>query len=374
MNKNMNREKQHSRLGWIRPPKGDKQSAAIWLAALMITALLLPAALVHRSGSPQDTPVPAKTASPAKTLPAPESAKAQPNIRVYLSGTGEIETLPLESYVVGVLAAEMPAKFEMEALKAQAIASRTYIVRRLVTGDTSGVPVQGADVTDTVENQAYISQEKLSRDWSSADGRKELAKLQRAVMETEGIVMTYKGEPIMATFFSSSNGYTENSEDYWQQKIPYLRSVTSPWDQEIAANYKETVSITISDFDRLLNLPRQTVQTITGTQGESPIHIVSTTAGHRIKEIYIGGMLFTGKEVRERLGLRSTEFTWRITSGSIEITTYGNGHGVGMSQWGANGMAQQGYTATQILQHYYTGIEFEHASKLLENLKNKSIS
>ncbi|KAF6567510.1 stage II sporulation protein D [Paenibacillus sp. EKM202P] len=305
-------------------------------------------------------PIPAVPAAPARSVPV----VAEPDVRVYVTSTGRTETLPLEQYIVGVVAAEMPPSFEEEALKAQAIAARTFITRRLLADDTSGAPA-GADVTDTVKHQAYISKAKLTREWERSGKSADLAKIRQAVRETKDTIMVYEGKPITASFFSTSNGYTENSEDVWAKAVPYLRSVSSPWDKQLAPRFTETVTLSRqSVFDRL-GLSRAAVTASTGGGGMPEIRILSKTEGHRIKKIEVGGLVFTGPEIRNKLGLRSAEFTWKTEGDRIAITTYGYGHGVGMSQWGANGMAKEGHTATQILLHYYTGISFANASRIL---------
>jgi stage II sporulation protein D len=353
-----------------------------WLAAPILAALLIPLAVVplHR-GQPTPPVVPATTPAPATAPPAASEAAAQeapqPKVSVYLSRSEQIETLPLEDYVSGVLAAEMPADFELEALKAQAVAARTFIMRRLLAGDRSGVPVPGADVTDTVSHQAYVSRDTLEQKWELGGRSADLAKLQRAVLETRGVIMIYKGQPITASFFASSGGYTENSEEYWNAEVPYLRSVTSPWEKEITPNYAVTYTFTVSEVLTRLGLNGKVIpasketsslgaaKSISSSPG-LPMEVLSLTTGHRIKEISIGGMIFTGREVREKLGLRSSQFSWSRKGDKILITTFGNGHGVGMSQWGANGMAKEGGTATQILKHYYSGISFTQISTLLK--------
>ncbi|GFN32688.1 stage II sporulation protein D [Paenibacillus xylaniclasticus] len=278
-------------------------------------------------------------------------------VRIYLTETGRVETVPLELYVRGVLAGEMPIDFELEALKAQAIAARTYIVRRLALDDKSGVPDGKADVTDTVVHQVYIPLKELIDKWPAGKERGEaLGKLERAVQETKGMVLTYDGMPIEAAFFSTSNGYTENADEYWQLSLPYLHSVASPWDEQVSPRYKQTVWMSEKELYRRLGVK---------DDGKPP-RILETTQGHRIKEIVIGGETFTGRQVREKLELASSHFEWTINDGKAEITTYGFGHGIGMSQWGANGMAKEGATAKQILLHYYTGVKVEQAYKLLD--------
>lgn len=307
----------------------------------------------------------AGTGSSREVAPSDRQDDAQPApgpldrmiVRVYLTKEKRIEKVPLELYIRGVVAGEMPIEFEEEALKAQAIAARTYIVRRLTLGDRSGITVDGADVTDTIDHQVYISLKQLAKQWPKEERKKNLDKLNRVVEETKGLVITYDGEPIEAAFFSTSNGYTENSEDYWQEELPYLRSVASPWDIHISPKYKETVTFELSEFCRLLGIRKREA---------ASLRVLEWTDGHRIQSVAAGDRTWSGREVREKLGLPSTQFEWKIEGDKVEVTTYGYGHGVGMSQWGANGMAMEGSTAGQILRHYYSGTKIEQASKLVE--------
>lgn len=284
-------------------------------------------------------------------------------VRVYLTKDKRIETVPLEVYVQGVLAGEMPIEFELEALKAQAIAARTYIIRRIALKDASDIANKQGDVTDTIKHQVYIPIVKLERKWSGEAKKVNLTKLKRAVAETKGLIITYENEPIQASFFSTSNGYTENSEDYWGQKLPYLRSVTSPWDAEISPRYKETIELTKQEFYSKMGFSGS------HATAKPAIKVIDRTEGKRIKSIKINGKSFSGREVRERLNLASSQFTWKIKKNDIIITTYGFGHGVGMSQWGANGMAQEGHKAEDIVRYYYSGTKVEQASKI-PNEKN----
>ncbi|MDQ0872183.1 stage II sporulation protein D [Paenibacillus sp. V4I3] len=281
-------------------------------------------------------------------------------IPVYLTKKATIETVPLEQYVKGVLAAEMPIEFELEALKAQAMAARTYVVRRVLEKDYSNMPVSDALVTDTTAHQAYITEQELRDRW---DKRYEtnMAKIDRAVNETKDLILTYEHKPINATFFSTSNGYTENSEDYWPFKSPYLRSVPSPWDIKLSSRYQETVDLSYKSMLQKLGV---TSIATTGTSAKN-MKVLAWSTGHRIKTITIGGKIFSGREVREKLGLASSQFTWTWSGSKITFTTYGYGHGVGLSQWGANGMAKEGKTAEQIVTYYYTGISIEKATPFI---------
>ncbi|MCR8645074.1 stage II sporulation protein D [Paenibacillus sp. N1-5-1-14] len=300
--------------------------------------------------------------SPGASIPAAVEAQSV-MIPVYLTKQKEIETIPLEDYVRGVIAAEMPLDYELEALKAQALAARTYIVRRLTEKDYSQVPVADALVTDTTTHQVYYNKsqlEALQGDRANAASKARMDKLNEAVQATRGQILTYSGKPINATFFSTSGGYTENSEDVWPFATPYLKSVSSPWDST-SPRYKETLTIPLNEVARKLGV--KSISSIASSR--NGIRILEKTTGHRIKTISIGGKIFTGAEVREKLGLKSAQFDWQFKDSSVILTTYGYGHGVGMSQWGANEMAKRGQSADEIVHYYYQGIAISKASNIL---------
>lgn len=333
---------------------------AVWLASFTAVVVLVPALLVRTF--PGSEPVPDTMGN--KLSQEVFRQGESPWIPVYLVKEKRTELISLEQYVRGVVAAEMPMEFELEALKAQAMAARTYIVRRLLDGDQSSVPVPEAAVTDTTAHQAYVTDQELKQRWGEENYISYMEKLNRAVTETKDIILTYQGQPIEASFFSTSNGYTENSEDYWNIALPYLRSVASPWDVKLSPKYKETVTMTGKQLQSLLGLS-SAVPVSSGSA--SSMRVVERSAGNRIKKLSINGKLFTGREVREKLGLNSSQFQWNYTNGKWEITTFGYGHGVGMSQWGANGMAKESRKAEEIVKYYYTGIELGKASNLLKD-------
>lgn len=280
-------------------------------------------------------------------------------VAVYLTGEKRIEEVPLEQYIRGVLAAEMPIEFELEALKAQAIAARTYIMRRYVDKDFSNVPVAGAWVTDSVSHQVYLTEEAIAKKWSKRPDRvANLKKLEQAVEETKGLVITHSGYPIVATFFSTSNGFTENSEDYWSLELPYLRSVESPGEDKLSPKFRTTQSFSMDDVINKLEVEPIPVS------GKLAMKVIERSDGQRIKRIQVGDKVLSGRDVRERLGLASTQFTWRSVGDAIEFTNYGSGHGVGMSQWGAEQMALSGKKAQEILTHYYKGVRIEKIHNL----------
>ncbi|MBO9609480.1 MAG: stage II sporulation protein D [Paenibacillaceae bacterium] len=323
--------------------------ASVWIAAALALTLLVPLLARHPS-KPAAAPPPAVVVDSAA---APQAAASTLAVSVYLTNEKRVASVPIEAYVRGVVAAEMPIEFELEALKAQALAARTYIVRRMAAGDRSNMPVKEAWVTDTVTHQAYVTDEQLRKIWPDEETyRRNMEKVNRATSETEGQILLYGGEPIDATFFSTSNGYTENSEDYWSVYIPYLRSVPSPWDRQLSPKFTTTVTMKVADFAAKLGL-RASAAAGAAAAGTT---VLEQTAGHRIKRLSIAGTRFTGRDVREKLGLASAQFSWKAKNGQVEITSTGYGHGVGMSQWGANGMAKESKTAEQIATYYYTGI------------------
>ncbi|BCB05917.1 stage II sporulation protein D [Bacillus sp. KH172YL63] len=319
----------------------------------MTIIFIVPTLLVLPFSSDKDT---ANLDEKLKKSPSIEELANSVEVAVYRSNQDLIEKLPLEQYVVGVVAGEMPADFEKEALKAQALAARTYIVNQLLSDDDS-VP-KGADVTDTISHQVYKNQNELVALWG-ADYDWKIKKISEAVLETKGKVLTYDNKPITAAFFSTSNGYTENSEAYWTDDIPYLRSVESPWDAD-SPKFEDQKVIPIKEFEQKLGvtLPKD------GSVGA----ITSRTEGKRVGSVEINGKGFSGREIREKLDLRSSDFTWYKKDDHIVISTKGSGHGVGMSQYGANGMAKDGKDYQEIVTHYYKDVKITESSKLLQKV------
>lgn len=270
-------------------------------------------------------------------------------VTVFRDQTEEIEEVPLEEYVALVVASEIPMSFEKEAIKAQALAARTYIVKKMMTNN-------GEDyhVTDTIQDQVYKNMDELRQDWG-VDFSKRFAKLQEAVEETKGQIITYEGTPITAQFFSTSNGFTENAEDYWQNEIPYLKSVSSPWD-EASPEFAEQEVLSIQEVAAQLDLNSSTSLNVDN---------ISRTESGRIEQISINGKTFSGREVREKLDLRSNDFTIELKDQHVIFTTKGYGHGVGMSQYGANGMAMEGKTYQEIVKHYYQGIDIQTMEEVI---------
>ena len=253
----------------------------------------------------------------------------------------EIKELKIEEYLVGVLAGEMPASFEMEALKAQAVASRSYAMYKILHNDTDNF-----DVLSDITNQVYLTEEEMQEKWGS-EYPIYLNKIKNAISATKDEVMYYDNEIIEAFYFSMSNGATEDAKSVFEEDLPYIKPVTSSWDNESLNNFKVTTTFTKEEFCKQLNL--ENCQSVT-------IDNINYSASHRINSIMVNNKTFKGTVVRQLLNLRSTDFSFEQKNDTIQITTKGYGHGVGMSQYGANGMAKEGYTYKEILNYYYNDI------------------
>lgn len=279
-------------------------------------------------------------------------------IRVYMHEQGKIVEMNLEEYIGGVVAAEMPAEFELEALKSQAVAARTYAVKNMIIFGGSGFASQpGADVsTDYRQSQAWSSREKLKERWG-ANYDAYWGKIGRAVEETRGQVATYNGELINAVFHSMSGERTASAKEVWGFDYPYLISVPCTWDQK-TPRYEERKEFALADVEKLLGTETQVVAAV--QNGSGVIQIVEKTDSGRISQIRIGSKILPGLAVREKLDLRSTNFTVEIRDGKMIFDTLGYGHGVGLCQYGANGMAKAGQDYRQIITTYYTGVAIKN--------------
>jgi stage II sporulation protein D len=326
----------------------------ITLGVLLVILLIVPSVLAHFL--PREEGQAVQEYVPLQHSETKKNDSFDIMVRVYRTESKAIEKVPLEEYVRGVVASEMPYDFELEALKAQAMAARTYMIRRMVDKDFSDTP-KGADVRDDAGHQVYQNEAELREKWGYSYEER-ISRINRAVNETRGLVITYEGRPIDATFFSTSNGFTENSEDYWGQKIPYLRSVESPWDKT-SPRYKDQMQFSLAEFQDKLGIELA----MPASPGQPFAEIVSRTEGNRVKEVKIGDKTFTGRQIRELLGLPSSDFSWQVEGDAVVITTTGYGHGVGLSQFGANGMAKEGKKAEEIVKYYYQGVEVEDYRK-----------
>lgn len=274
-------------------------------------------------------------------------------IRVYITETGEIEEVNLEDYICGVVSNEMPANFEKEALKAQAVTARTYLASKKLNRCTLH---EGIDICDSTHCQVYTSKEKRLEKWGADYANEYWNKIKEAVDETSGQVLSYNGELVLyPQFFSTSSGQTENSEDVYLGEIPYLRSVASTG-EESAPKYTSDKTLKISDFVYLLN-SNFTNLNVTVENIKNNFNIKSSSAAGGVIKLNINNVEIRGVDFRKALSLNSTNFTYEFNGDYITFHCKGYGHGVGMSQWGANAMAKNGSNYEEILKHYYSGVE-----------------
>lgn len=335
-----------------------KLKSSLFFASVLMVILIIPALIVVPSATGSGIDSASTDKETTQNSDRASDSNASLSVAVMRSESEEVETVPLESYVEGVVAAEMPVnEFEMEALKAQALAARTYIVDHLLHKSS----LEKGDVSDTVQHQVYKSEDELKTLWGS-DFDDNMEKLREAVMATKGEVLTYQEAPILPAFFSTSNGYTENSEDYWENELPYLRSVESPWDED-TAKFLDQKTVTVQEVEQLLgiDLPHGTAIPIETTR----------TEGKRVAELKLENHSFSGREIREKLDLKSSDFTIKQKNNHLIFTTKGYGHGIGMSQFGANEMAKDGKNYQEIVKHYYQDVEISTVTETAPTLVSK---
>ena len=292
-----------------------------------------------------------------------QRASEQPEEPIHLLPPGEIDSartlrvldgdtvteMSFSDYLQGVLRAEMPASFQEDALRAQAVAARTYTYYKMSSGGNHG---DTADIcTDHSCCQAFLGKDRAAENWGKNAERYE-AKIENAVSATDGQVMLYGGAPILAVFHSSSAGETWNSGEVWAQDLPYLQSVSSP-EGEGVPNYYSTVELTEAEFREKFLAARPEADLSGPASGWIRDPVMD---GVHVESVTIGGVSVSGPSVRSVFGLRSASFTAEAGDGKITFYVTGYGHGVGLSQYGANAMAKAGSTWREILEHYYTGV------------------
>ena len=259
------------------------------------------------------------------------------NIYVNLKNKdGSIVKIELEEYLVGVVGAEMPALFNMEALKAQAIIARTYALKAVAKGKT---------LNANESNQSYKTNNELKSMWGG-NYSAYYNKVKQAVDNTKGMVLTYNGNYIEAVYHSTSNGVTESSVNVWGNYYPYLVSVDSKYDNS-NVSFIKNIEISFQEISNKLGF---------NINKDTNILLIGKTSGNRVESVKIEDHVYKGIDFRNILGLRSADFDIEYTDSGIIFTTRGYGHGVGLSQYGANGMAKNGYNYEAILKHYYPGV------------------
>jgi len=329
----------------------------ILLALITLIFLLAPLAAVELKGDEPErsTEVSGQSESPAGSA---TGGAAQPTtddgaIKVFRSLSETVETLSATDYVIGAVAAEMPAEYHAEALKAQAVACYTYALYNKAARESDPVAsMQGAHLTDSPsKHQGYLSPQERREKWGEkADAYEDRIRL--AVMEVQGRALTYDGEPILAAFHELCSGRTESAKTVWGQDYPYLQSEVSPGDK-LSPDYADTLVLTKEQFAALLS-------SIDGADftGDASKWVsgAETADSGIVTGVKVGGKKVSGSEIRTALGLRSAAFTVDYAGGKFTIKTVGHGHFVGMSQYGADYMARQGFTWQDILKHYYAGV------------------
>lgn len=285
----------------------------------------------------------------AKPAPEPDQA-LEIDCPILIEVEGVKEKIPLETYVLGVVAAEMPISFHEEALKAQSIAARTYVLRETNYGKKS--------IDKTVQKQVYTTKEERKKKWGASFEEYE-KKLQKVVASTEGEIIVYKDQLITAMFFSTSNGQTESAENYSGNAIPYLVSVPSQEEELYAPNMKKQFEFTNKQWANAFG--------IKWSSNISTSFQVKNTDTNRVESIQMSGKTWTGREVRTLLGLPSTDFTVTFQHDKVIVETVGYGHGVGMSQYGAEVLAIDSVGAHDILLHYYKGTKIKSFSSCLKS-------
>lgn len=269
-----------------------------------------------------------------------EKTPLNSNINIKVNVNEQIEEINLEEYIIGVLAGEMPASFELEALKAQAVAARTYAIYKINNS------TKEYDVIDTINDQVYLTKNEMQEKWED-DYQTYYDKIYDAVSSTQNQVIKQDGKVIKTFFFSMSNGYTEDSVAVFKEGN--LKSVESPYDNESINNFKVETKFTFEEIKEKLLLNTNNIN----------MEVTKRSDTNRVLKVKVNDKTYTGIEFRKLLTLRSTDFTFEKITDGYNITTKGYGHGVGMSQYGANGMAQNGYTYDEILKYYYQDTNIE---------------
>lgn len=265
------------------------------------------------------------------------------NIRI-LKEDNTVESLNLEEYLIGVVSSEVPVNFEDEALKAQAVASRTYALKQIENNKN-----QEYDVTDNILSQVYSSNDKLRERWGD-NYENNYNKIKNIVNKTRGEYISYNNEYIYAFFFSTSNGKTEDNKNVFGADLPYLKVVDSSFDENETASFNSTKSFNKEDFYSLLDINYSDSLTINN---------IEKNESGRVSQICINDNCFKGRDFQKKLSLRSNDYEIEEKDNEIVITTKGFGHGVGMSQYGANALAKQHKNYREILNYYYQGTEIK---------------
>jgi len=296
------------------------------------------------------------------TVP-PEKNECAVTISIYNAKTNETELILLEDYIVGVMLCEMPASFDIQAIKACAVAARTYTLYRIINGSDQK-HLAASVCTDWSHCQGYISYEEACEKWSYELVEKIYPKIKSAVYDTAGIIITSKGAICDAVYHASSSGYTESARNLWGYDIPYLKSVATPENEQNTDNFKREFSFSAEKFKDILKA--DSFSGIFSSDSEKWLGKTEYNACGRVAYVEISGIKMSGASLRRAFGLSSTVFSVRYENGNIVFSCQGFGHGAGLSQCGANVLAKNGWGYADILCHYYTGVSFGYVSDFMQ--------
>ena len=310
---------------------------------VFVVILLVPIAIITSNDQEDDHIIEKDQGNISLEIPisSEENENKEETYQVMLSDNSDKSdafAMDLEDYIIGVVAGEMPASFSLEALKAQAVASRTFALYKMESN-------KDYVLSTTINDQVYLTQDDMKNKWGN-DYEYYYNRVKEAVLDTAGEVLTYNGKLASTYYFAISNGYTDDALTVFQEDRDYLVSVESPWDKDYQS-YTSLYTMNKSDFCSKLEI----------TCGDIQVSQVNRADNHYVREVTINGKTFTGIQVFQKLNLKSTDFTITSKGDTVEIQTLGFGHGVGMSQYGAQGMANDGYLYQDILKHYYQNTE-----------------
>jgi len=338
------------------------RSFLLYIALVALLLVFLPAAVVggwwrwEKAGQELEQPE-------GRDAAKAESTGESVTLKIYLTKKNELVEMEMEEYLKGVVSAEMPASFHPEALKAQAVVARTYALRKSAAGGGSGCGTHpGADLcTESTCCQAWEEEKESLQKWPAGEAAFYLQRIEEAVSSTRGLVATYQGNLISAVYHSTCGGKTEAALDVWSSSAahPYLQSVECTYCRH-SPYYEAEVEMDFSAYAAALSGEKAALPVL--AEGKIPLpEVLERSASGRNLLLKIGqpGRLYSGREVRELLGLPSTYFQWRVEGGKIIFSTRGYGHGVGMCQYGSDGLAKEGKDFIEILKYYFRGIEVE---------------
>lgn len=317
---------------------------------VLITTIAMPIIAIRASS--KDEPV-ANVEEGTSKKDETIQLEGKSTVKVFITSQNIVKEVDLEEYVASVVSSEMPASFDLEALKAQAIAARTYLAAKKSRPCDKA---DGIDVCDTVHCQVYMTKESRLSQWKSEEAESNWSKVQEAAKATEGKVLSYDNELVMyPQFFSTSSGKTEKAVDVFSSDVPYLVATDSEGEEGVAPKFKSEIPKSIDEVINTVNAKYPNAG-LSKENIKSSIEIISRSESGGVKEIRLGNEKVKGTEFRMLLKLNSTNFEFTVGESEVKFTCKGYGHGVGMSQWGANVMGKAGKSYDEILKHYYTGI------------------